>query len=80
MSNMRDIAAIPVAANLTAMKNLTYADYLADPEATLERIQREARRARVEAIGQYLLEPLARLCGRLLAIRGVKLYLDPRST
>jgi hypothetical protein len=28
---------------------------------------------------RYILEPLARACGKLLAIRGVKLYLDPRA-
>ena len=61
------------------MKNLTYQDYLADPAAALERIQREAQRARTEAVSRYLFEPLARFCGRLLAIRGAKLYLDPRA-
>lgn len=76
---MTDIAAIPVAANLPGMENLTYEDYLANPAAVLERIQREAQRARTEAINDYMLVPLARLCGRLLAIRGVKLRLDPRA-
>jgi hypothetical protein len=62
------------------MKNLTYQDYLADPAAALERIQREAQRARTEAVSRYLFEPLTRFCGRLLAIRGVKMHLDPRLT
>jgi hypothetical protein len=78
MRNKTDIAAIPVGANLPGMRNVTYQDYLADPAAALGPIQREAQRARTEAFSRHLLAPLARLCGRLLAIRGAKRYLDPR--
>jgi hypothetical protein len=60
------------------MKKLSYEDYLADPAAALGRIQRAAQRTRVEAVTEHLFVPLAQLCGRLLAIRGVKLRLDPR--
>jgi hypothetical protein len=48
------------------------------PDVVMDQVHRKARRARVEAINVHLFVPLARLCGRLLAIRGVKLYLDPR--
>jgi hypothetical protein len=61
------------------MKKLTYEDYLADPSAVTARIQLGAQRDRARAVQRYLLAPLARFCGRLLAIRGVKLRLDPRA-
>ena len=60
------------------MKTPTYEDYLADPSAMAQQVRLEAQRARALAAHRYILEPLARACGRLLAIRGVKLYLDPR--
>jgi len=46
----------------------------------LSQIQLEASRARALAVHQYIFAPLARFCGALLAIRGVKLRLDPRVT
>ena len=76
--NKGDIAAIPVAANLPAMEHLTYETYLADPSAAYAQIQRAAGRARAEALYRHVLEPLARFCGRLTAIRGVRMQLDPR--
>jgi hypothetical protein len=60
------------------MKNLTYESYLADPQSVQERIQREARRSRAQALNRALFEPLAAFCGRLLAVRGIRLRLDPR--
>ena len=47
------------------MENLTYEIYLADPRVR-ERIEREARRARAEAMSRYLVAPLAKLIGRTL--------------
>jgi hypothetical protein len=46
----------------------------------MQRVRREANRQRALAVRTQLLMPLARFCGRLLAIRGVKLRLDPRAT
>ena len=60
------------------MRNLTYETYLADPQGMQEQILGEARRMRAEALSRALFEPLAAFCGRVLAIRGVKLRLDPR--
>jgi hypothetical protein len=60
------------------MKNLTYETYLADPQRAQEQILDEARRMRARALKRAFFEPLAAFCGRLLAIRGVKLLLDPR--
>ena len=62
------------------MENITYEDYLANPSEVLAQIQLEASRARALAVHQYIFAPLARFCGALLAIRGVKLRLDPRVT
>ena len=59
------------------MKTLTYEDYLADPLAVLGRIQLQAQHARALAIHRYIVAPAARACGRLLAIRGIRLRLDP---
>jgi hypothetical protein len=42
------------------MDNLTYREYLADPDMRA-RIEREARRARAEAMWAYVLHPVARL-------------------
>ena len=75
--NKHDIAAKPVAANLPGMKNLTYEKYLAEP-ALREQIAAAARRAQAIAMHRYLLQPLVRFCGRLVAVRGFKLRLDPR--
>lgn len=60
------------------MKNLTYETYFADPQLAQEQIELEARRMRAEALKRTFFDPLAAFCGRLLAIRGVKLMLDPR--
>jgi hypothetical protein len=61
------------------MKNLTYETYLTDPAAVVAQVRRDARRARALAVHRYLIWPLARFCAMLLAIRGVKLQLDPRA-
>jgi len=47
------------------MKNLIYKIYLANPEIR-DQIEREARRARNEAINQFVITPLANACGWLL--------------
>jgi hypothetical protein len=60
------------------MRNLTYETYLANPQAVQERIELEARRMRAQALQSAVFEPLAAFCGRLLAIRGIRLRLDPR--
>lgn len=60
------------------MKNLTYEDFLNDPEEVMHRVRSEANRGRAQAMHNHLLMPLARFCGRLLAIPGVKARLDPR--
>jgi hypothetical protein len=60
------------------MKKLTYETYLADPQRVQEQILDEARRMRAEALKRSFFDPFAAFCGRLLAIRGVKLLLDPR--
>lgn len=44
----------------TDMKNLTYEIYLANP-AVREQLEREARRARAEAMHQYIVAPLMRM-------------------
>lgn len=59
------------------MKTITYETYLAD-SSVREAIEREARRAQAIAVQEYLIEPLVRFCGRLTAVRGVRLQLDPR--
>ncbi len=60
------------------MKNLSYQTYLANPQLVTEQIELEARRMRARELKRVLFEPLAAFCARLLAIRGVKLLLDPR--
>jgi hypothetical protein len=60
------------------MKNLTSQEYFADPQLAQERIELVARRMRAEALKRAFFDPLAAFCARLLAIRGVKLLLDPR--
>lgn len=60
------------------MKTLTYETYVTDP-AVREAVLRAALRARSEALSLHLVLPLARFCGRLLAIRGVRMRLDPRA-
>ena len=47
------------------MENLTYAIYLANPRVR-EQLEREARRARSEAMYQYVVAPLARMFSRML--------------
>ena len=60
------------------MKKLTYQAYLADPRGVQDQIEFEARRMRAAALKRSLFDPLAAFCGRLLAIRGARLLLDPR--
>jgi hypothetical protein len=60
------------------MNTPTYADYLADPAAVRADLQRAASRARAIAMYQHGLMPLARFCGRLIAVRGLRMQLDPR--
>jgi hypothetical protein len=60
------------------MKKLTYETYLADPLRVREQILDEARRMRAETLKRTIFDPFAAFCGRLLAIRGVRLWLDPR--
>jgi hypothetical protein len=60
------------------MTQPTYDDYLADPLAR-EAIERAARHARALALQKHLFAPLARFCGRLTAVRGFRLRLDPRA-
>jgi hypothetical protein len=59
------------------MKTITYETYLADA-AVREGIVRAARRAQATAVYEYLMKPLVLFCGRLSAVRGVRLQLDPR--
>ena len=47
------------------MKNLTYEIYLASPQIR-DQIEREARRARNDAINQFVITPLINACGWLL--------------
>jgi len=47
------------------MKNLTYETYLANP-AVREQIEREVRRARAEAMHEYIVMPLVRMFTRKL--------------
>jgi len=61
------------------MENLTYQTYLTDPAART-RIADAARSARAAAGYRYLVLPLVQFCGRLVAVRGVRLHLDPRET
>jgi hypothetical protein len=72
------MAAIPVLANLPAMKTPTYEDYLANPAAVRAQVERAANRARAEAVYIHALVPFARFCGRLTAVRGIRVQLDPR--
>lgn len=46
------------------MKNLTYEIYLANP-AVQEQIEREARRARAEAMHQYIVTPLIKMFSQM---------------
>jgi len=78
MRNKGDIAAIPVAASLPIMKNPTYESCLTGPAAR-EQIIAAAHRARAQAVQRHLLVPLARFCGKLVSIRGLRPLLDPRA-
>jgi len=49
----------------TDMKNLTYEMYLANP-ALREQLEREARRARAEAVRQYIALPLIEMACRMV--------------
>ena len=86
MGNKRDIAAIPVAANLpavenmtyeTSMENMTYQTYLTKPTAR-EEIDAAARGFRAQAVRRYVLMPLARFCAKLVSVPALGLLLDPR--
>ena len=46
------------------MENLTYEVYLSNP-AVREQIEREARRARAQAMNQYVAMPLAKMFSRM---------------
>ena len=50
------------------MENLTYEIYLANP-LVREELEREARRARAEAMYRYVVAPLARMFSRILRAR-----------
>jgi len=73
------MAAIPVLANLPAMKTPTYQDYLVNPEAVRAQVQRAASHARSHAVYHYAIAPLVRFCGSVIAVRGIRMQLDPRS-
>jgi hypothetical protein len=60
------------------MKNLTYETYLSNPSEVHAQIQRAASRDRADAAHRYVIGPVVRFCGQLIAIRGVRLQLDPR--
>lgn len=47
------------------MDHLTYRQYLEDPEMR-SRIEREARRARTDAMWELVMEPIARIVAGLL--------------
>lgn len=49
------------------MKKPTYQDYLANPAAVREQVERQARRERVEAMHDFIVAPLMRLLKRALA-------------
>jgi hypothetical protein len=55
---------IPGKKKETDMKNLTYEIYLANPRVR-EQIEREVRRARAEAMYQYVVAPLAKMFCRM---------------
>ena len=54
------------------MENLTYEIYLANP-AVREQIEREVRRARAEAMHQYIVMPLVKVLTRMFRRAGPKL-------
>ena len=60
------------------MKKLTYETYFADPQAIQQSVELEARRMRSREMQRLVFDPLFAFCARLLAVRGVKLLLDPR--
>lgn len=53
------------------MKNLTYEIYLANP-AVREQLERQARRARAEAMHQYIVAPLMKMFSRMFRRAGRK--------
>ena len=55
----------------TDMKNLTYEIYLANP-AVREQIEREVRRARAEAMYQYIAAPLMKMFIQMFRRAGPK--------
>lgn len=55
----------------TDMKNLTYEIYLANP-AVREQIEREVRRARAEAMYQYIVAPLMKMFSQMFRRAGPK--------
>ena len=46
------------------MKTPTYEDYLANPAAVVEQVEREAHRARAAAVHEFIVAPLMRLFQR----------------
>jgi hypothetical protein len=49
------------------MQTMTYETYMNDSTAR-EAVERAARRARVEAMNEFLIKPLLRFCGSLLRV------------
>jgi hypothetical protein len=47
------------------MENLTYQAYMANPEIR-EQLEREVRRARAEAVQQFIVAPVLRMFKRML--------------
>lgn len=50
------------------MKQPTYEEYLANPSAVLERVERQARRERAQVVRQLIVVPLARVLKRKPAL------------
>ena len=50
------------------MKTPTYQDYLANPAAVMEQVERQARRERAAAVRQFIVAPLMRLFKRTPAL------------
>ena len=46
------------------MKKPTYQDYLANPAAVIEQVERQARRERAAAVHEFIVAPLMRLFKR----------------
>jgi len=59
------------------MKTPTYEDYLANPAAVREQVERQARRERAEAVYRFFIAPLIRLFMRTPSKPALRL--QPRS-